>query len=252
MFIVLPIIAFFFGMKYQTILTDNNSLFPQPTIINSTSTPTACTKDAKICSDGSVVGRVPPNCKFEECSSGQNDGKKFSGAITNIKYDCHMDGICGIGVGKSFVIVDSGEGLPGESSEKGTYPEDLMNEDREAYYLGKSVEVFAKSPDGRTDSYTLFGSTDFYIKLIDDSFVQTFCGGIAGKLCPSGYYCKYKGTYPDATGTCLKDKTTTKYNCPKNEYVDCMPGPGAVKAECASDFLQWAQTNCPNFKGAAY
>jgi len=34
----------------------------------------------------------------------------------------------------------------------------------------------------------------------------TFCGGFAGKACPSGYYCKYDGAYPDAGGTCLKNR----------------------------------------------
>ena len=84
------------------------------------------------------------------------------------------------------------------------------------------------------------------------SQTPSFCGGIAGKVCPSGYYCKYDGTYPDAGGTCIKDKVTTKHICPKTEYADCMPGPGTVKAECSTAFLQWATANCPNFKGAAY
>lgn len=42
------------------------------------------------------------------------------------------------------------------------------------------------------------------------------------------------------------------YTCPETEYVDCMPGPGAVNPECDPEFLIWAQENCPNFKGAAY
>lgn len=28
----------------------------------------ACTLEAKLCPDGSYVGRVPPNCEFEKCS----------------------------------------------------------------------------------------------------------------------------------------------------------------------------------------
>jgi hypothetical protein len=31
-----------------------------------------------------------------------------------------------------------------------------------------------------------------------------FCGGIAGKLCPTGYECQYEGNYPDAGGKCVK------------------------------------------------
>jgi hypothetical protein len=32
----------------------------------------------------------------------------------------------------------------------------------------------------------------------------TFCGGIAGKSCPEGYWCKLDGKYPDAGGECQK------------------------------------------------
>jgi len=31
-----------------------------------------------------------------------------------------------------------------------------------------------------------------------------FCGGIAGIMCSSGYYCKLDGSYPDAGGVCVK------------------------------------------------
>ena len=29
--------------------------------------PIVCTQDAKLCPDGSSVGRIPPNCEFAEC-----------------------------------------------------------------------------------------------------------------------------------------------------------------------------------------
>lgn len=248
MFITLPVVTFLFGMQYQMALQQENKI----PIISPSPEPVACTEEAKICPDGTAVGRMPPNCEFQECPTTDiPEGKTFTGTISRLSYDCHMDGICGIGVGKSFVIVDKGEGAPGESRVKGTYPDDLMDENKKSYYLGKEVEVFAASPDGRTDSYTLFGSTDFYIKLTGDT-TSSFCGGIAGKSCPSGYYCKYDGTYPDAGGTCMKDTTSTKFTCPEGDYVDCMPGPGIKKSQCSSEFLQWAQKNCPDFKGAAY
>lgn len=43
---------------------------PQPT-----EEPTACTMDAKICPDGSSVGRVAPSCEFEACP-GEGDATK--------------------------------------------------------------------------------------------------------------------------------------------------------------------------------
>lgn len=33
---------------------------------------------------------------------------------------------------------------------------------------------------------------------------EKFCGGIAGIICPNGYFCKYDGKYPDAGGKCVK------------------------------------------------
>jgi hypothetical protein len=32
--------------------------------------PIACTEEAKICPDGTTVGRLPPNCEFAPCPSG--------------------------------------------------------------------------------------------------------------------------------------------------------------------------------------
>lgn len=105
MFITIPVIAFLFGMRYQAIIT-NQSVIP-PLVVSPSPEPVGCTMDAKICPDGTAVGRIAPDCEFEKC------------------------------------------------------PPILQT--------------------------------------------PTFCGGIAGKACPSGYYCKYDGTYPDAGGTCLKD-----------------------------------------------
>lgn len=245
-FVTLPILTFVFGINYQRIINDKTIAFPTPT------EEVSCTEEAKICPDGSSVSRIPPDCKFEECPLSQGEGKKFTGLITSINYNCHMDGMCGIGVGKSFIIIDSGESLNSNET-KGTVPDGLLDENKKNEFIGKNVEVYAKNYGGITDSYTLFGSSDFYIKLVNDFTAQTFCGGIAGKTCPTGYYCKYDGTYPDAGGTCVKEQTTKKFNCPKNDYVDCMPGPDRKNnIECSSEFLQWAQKNCPNFKGAAY
>ena len=42
------------------------------------------------------------------------------------------------------------------------------------------------------------------------------------------------------------------YICPKNEWINCMPGPDIVEAECQQDYLNWVKINCPKFKGVAY
>ncbi len=65
----------------------------------------------------------------------------------------------------------------------------------------------------------------------------------------------------DATPRCMIAESenmcppgsNSKYTCPTTEYVDCMPGPSdkMQPAECQTDYLSWAQKNCPGFKGAA-
>jgi len=159
MFISLPIIAFLFGMRYQTMISEQNSLIPP--VIRPTSAPISCTMDAKLCPDGTSVGRIKPNCEFAFCPT-------LVPTISN-------------------------------------------NE-------------------------------------------NIFCGGIAGKLCPSGYDCKYEGTYPDARGMCIKTiEIKSTYICPENGWVNCMPMlTEKGKKNCSSEAIEWYKANCPNFKGAAY
>ncbi|MFA5125779.1 MAG: Kazal-type serine protease inhibitor family protein [archaeon] len=47
------------------------------------------------------------------------------------------------------------------------------------------------------------------------------CGGIQGKMCPEGYYCVYKGNYPDADGKCVKKPLGDFY---KGAYWKCSNG----------------------------
>ena len=48
--------------------------------------PTACTADAKICPDGSAVGRTGPNCEFAQCPGQSNGGGNNQTALTY----CHQ------------------------------------------------------------------------------------------------------------------------------------------------------------------
>ncbi|OGK19853.1 hypothetical protein A3C23_04070 [Candidatus Roizmanbacteria bacterium RIFCSPHIGHO2_02_FULL_37_13b] len=58
LFILLPIISFLWGMKYQRMLNGEVSNFPVQK---------ACTMEAKICPNGTAVGRSGPNCEFNPC-----------------------------------------------------------------------------------------------------------------------------------------------------------------------------------------
>lgn len=67
-------------------------------------------------------------------------------------------------------------------------------------------------------------------------------------LLVSLYPFRQKYSYPAA----LPTPTPVKYSCPPSEWVDCMPSPDSPpRPQCQSDYLQWAITYCPNFKGAA-
>ncbi|MBI4160792.1 MAG: hypothetical protein HY506_02695 [Candidatus Yanofskybacteria bacterium] len=43
---------------------------------------TACTEEAKLCPDGSYVGRVGPNCEFADCPQEKDDGGNFKTTST--------------------------------------------------------------------------------------------------------------------------------------------------------------------------
>lgn len=70
MFVTFPFIGFYVGMQFQKELDKpfmkeivKNPADPAIKIPEGT----ACTMDAKICPDGSAVGRSGPNCEFEKC-----------------------------------------------------------------------------------------------------------------------------------------------------------------------------------------
>jgi len=48
-------------------------------------------------------------------------------------------------------------------------------------------------------------STFRFVDTLPEKTNDSFCGGIAGIICPEGYKCKYDGSYPDASGVCVKN-----------------------------------------------
>lgn len=61
-----------------------------------------------------------------------------------------------------------------------------------------------------------------------------------------------KNNLSDSTSVSIPTIDIFRYSCPQTAWIDCMPGPGATKPQCQSAYLDWAKTNCPNFKGIAY
>ncbi len=76
---------------------------------------------------------------------------------------------------------------------------------------------------------------------------SVFCGGIAAYPCPQGAKCVLTDNHPDASGICVGNIA-----CPKTNWVNCLPSPGSMRAECTPGYLRWAKTSCPGFQGAAY
>lgn len=70
LFITLPILGFYLGMQYQKKL-DNPHMkkehIKRYAPIDIGEKGRACTMEAKICPDGTAVGRSGPNCEFAKC-----------------------------------------------------------------------------------------------------------------------------------------------------------------------------------------
>lgn len=66
LFVMLPICAFFLGVAYQEKL-DKPFMQSFIELKKPTTTGKACSMEAKLCPDGSSIGRSGPNCEFAKC-----------------------------------------------------------------------------------------------------------------------------------------------------------------------------------------
>jgi hypothetical protein len=70
-------------------------------VIIQTPQPVACTEEAKVCPDGSAVGRVPPNCEFAPCipESCENDSDCVGAECCHPTYCINKayKGVCNLG-----------------------------------------------------------------------------------------------------------------------------------------------------------
>lgn len=53
--------------------------------------PVACTQEAKICPDGSAVGRTGPNCEFAECPIIATTSENGGSVTAPTSYECNQD-----------------------------------------------------------------------------------------------------------------------------------------------------------------
>jgi hypothetical protein len=66
------------GSEATTVPELPEKILPPPVPIEEVPLPPviACAMDAKLCPDGSHVGRVAPNCEFEKCPDGETEDKE--------------------------------------------------------------------------------------------------------------------------------------------------------------------------------
>lgn len=93
LFIAMPFIGFYLGMQYSKemsalapvlVLDDKNAPRPKP------QAPVMCTQDAKVCLDGSSVGRTGPNCEFAACPTNSDsvaDWKTYTNKKLRFSFD---------------------------------------------------------------------------------------------------------------------------------------------------------------------
>jgi len=96
------------------------------------------------------------------------DEAKFTGTITAFDYGCHnLDGTCRVKVDEEWVTAQIG-GNPANFPQYGVYGQLIgisLTQSEKDSFMGKRVEVYGKMSD--VNNYTIYGSKNFYIKLLN-------------------------------------------------------------------------------------
>lgn len=132
-------------------------------------TPIACTQEAKICPDGSSVGRIGPNCEFKSCPVSKSVPDQTS---------CINDSDCGVNICQCVSL-----------------KKELIKEE------DKMCTRFCPGDPKCVNNQCVLKDTT--------SAEGKDCGGFAGEkglwACPTGFFCKYpEPIYPDASGKCTR------------------------------------------------
>lgn len=87
-FVTFPLFGFLLGMGYQKMLGGGVDQITIPKEVG-------CTMDAKICPDGTAVGRIPPSCEFAPCPSENNEPVVTATQAIREFGGCHIEGCSG-------------------------------------------------------------------------------------------------------------------------------------------------------------
>lgn len=164
--------------------------------------PKACTEEAKICPDGSSVGRTGPNCEFAACpsSSPRESGDKLVDELPRVVELAKEDLVKTLGVNESQMTV--------ENLEKVMWSDGSLGCPKPGEFYTQAIvpgyKVIFSYNQAPYEYHTSEGSR--FVQCQEQERVEgKFCGGIAGEICSKGYTCKYDGDYPDAKGKCVKE-----------------------------------------------
>lgn len=113
----------------------------------------------------------------------------------------------------------------------------------------KKIRYFLSTPNDVIEKYDEYVFSE---ELYNGTFTTHFIiGNITSKVVKSSSQQVFKEV-EEIIKSIKPLNSLNNFSCPATDWVDCMPSPDSpVKSQCQPEFLQWAQVNCPNFKGAA-
>jgi len=189
-----------------------------------TASPTAvvCTADAKLCPDGSYVGRVPPSCEFTQCPA----TSPAPGFPEKAKNPLNLSQIEINATGEEYSIrmlsptsfeLTASLFASTPCAETVAYWNSGFEEIRIYFEHAQPAGIYCPqvlklrtyrttadySSVVRLRPFKKVQVYNFGQVVWEKNFEGMFCGGIAAFQCPYAFDCKLDGDYPDAGGKCV-------------------------------------------------
>jgi len=152
--------------------------------------PVACTEEAKVCPDGSAVGRTGPNCEFALCSNKDtHDGKVYNHAGEVVKINQNngeeyldvnfIKFVRFTGVGKPLIVYGDGEDEKGDCDVM-TSPDGycIVDNDKtiKSYKIARNIEIlpayYPFTPFYYEELGNIFFQSPYYQLQIEDNVIQ--------------------------------------------------------------------------------
>ena len=221
-------------------------------LFNREAAPKACTEDAKLCPDGSGVGRIGPNCEFAPCPVATPDPTLnwTSYQITELTFKYPNNWQLDTG-GKRISSSNPKVTLDIFSSNDPMYNECMAEtETVRKYDLKRGLYVnYYSHIQGREacSNPETWNQREIWI-------IKSYSDGQPGIIYS---YLSDQSTeaekYFDQILSTFKFIDTSSYVCPTGEDPNCsdyLPNAG-VRLECTPEYQAWAVKNCPTYRTGA-